>query len=107
MTNSSDDSKVYLWINFADLTGLGTIGPFGSPLNFMIRKELGDCLLPGVYVKRKLDKLDEQFVVIECTPDRALAIKPAIELLGKRKIGRVIRTRQTTGLPNKAWECIV
>jgi len=38
---------MHLWINLTDLAMLGTIGPSGSPLNLMIRKDLGDALLPG------------------------------------------------------------
>lgn len=100
------ESKVYLWVNMIDLTELGTIGSFDSPLNLMIRPELSDELLEGVYVKRDLDRLDEQFIVIECTPDRATAIKDAIELLGTRKMKRRVRCRTTQGAPVDAWKCI-
>lgn len=97
-----EERKLYLWVNLMDLSTLGTIGPFGSPLNLMIRKELGDELLPGCYYHPQ--RLDDNFVVVETKPDRARALVDCLEMIGKRKINRKVRTRITVRLPGKPWQ---
>jgi len=84
---------------------LGTIGPLGTPLNLMICKDLGDVLLPGAYCSNK--RLDDIFVVASSSPDRCQAIKGAIELIGEKKIGRKIRTREMVKPPGKTWRHVV
>lgn len=96
-----NEEKVYLWVNLIDLSDVGTVGPFGSPLNFMIRKDMGDELLPGSYFNPKM--IDETYVIIECTSQRAEAIKGGLSVQGPRKIGREIRTKVTAKLPGKTW----
>ena len=85
----------FLWINLLDLDSLGHIPGFGTPLNLMLRPDLGDNLLDGAFCQKKLDRMDEVFLVVGCTEDRATAIKDCLEMLGKRKIKRVVRTRIT------------
>lgn len=97
------DNK-FLWINLLDLDSLGHIPEFGTPLNLMIRPDLGDDLLEGAFCQKKLDLMDEVFVVVGCTEDRAIAIKDCLEMLGKKRIRRVVRTRITANLPNEAWK---
>ncbi len=99
------DGKEYLWVNLCDLTEVGTVGPFGSPLNFMILKDRGDCLLPGSYFNPK-GKMDESYVVVEATAERCGAIAGGLSVIGPHKIGRKIRTRRTVRLPGKAWEYV-
>jgi hypothetical protein len=100
-----NEEKVYLWVNLIDLSEMGTIGKgdssFGSPLNFFIMKRFGDELLPGSYFNPKM--IDETYVIIECTPQRAEAIKGGLSVQGPRKIGREIRTKVTAKLPGKTW----
>jgi len=98
----TQNNHVYLWVNLCDLHKVGTLGPFGSPLNLMIRPDLGDKLLDNtVYHK---NKLDDMFVLVQCLPDRADALQDAIELIGNKKIGRKVRTRITKTMPdNLAW----
>ena len=93
---------MYLWVNLMDLHSVGTIGPFGSPLNLMIKQDLGDELLPGAYYQPK-GNLDDNYVVVAATEDRAKAIGDALEMIGKRKIGRKIRMRTTVNPPGKTW----
>ena len=93
---------MYLLVNILDLDLLGKIGPLGSPLNLMIQEHLGDRMLPGgVYSK---SRLDDCFFIVECTEERATAIEGALHVIGKRKIGRKIRTLQYKNIPNgKGW----
>jgi len=93
---------MYLLVNILDLEAVGTVGPFGSPLNLMVQERLGDRLLPGgVYSK---SKLDDCFCIVECTEDRATAIEDALHVIGKRKIKRKIRTLQRKNMPTgKSW----
>jgi len=93
---------MYLLVNILGLDAIGTIGPFGTPLNLMIQERLGDRLLPGgVYNK---SKLDDCYCIVECTDDRATAIEEALHMLGKRKMKRKVRTLQRQSIPNgKAW----
>jgi len=98
-------SNMHLWINLTDLYELGTIGSFGSPLNLMICKDLGDALLPGAYYSDK--RLDDMFVVVSSSPERCEAIKDAMELIGEKKIGRKIRTKETAKPPGKTWRHVI
>jgi hypothetical protein len=98
-------TMMHLWINLMDLDSVGRVGAFGSPLNLMIRKDLGDELLPGAYYKPS-GNLDDNYVVVKTTDDRAEAIGGALELIGKKKIGRKIRMRTTVNPPGKAWRWV-
>lgn len=91
----------YLWVNLSDLSMLGKIGAFGSPLNLMIRSDLGDELLAGAVLHP--NRLDDTFVIVQATPERCEAIQGGIELAGERKLGRKIRTRITKNMPRKPW----
>lgn len=95
---------MYLWVNLADLDVLGSVGCLGSPLVFMICEDRGDRLLPGAYAQR--ERLDEVYVLVECTPERCDAIKGGMELVSSRKIGRRIRMRETENLPRDNWKYI-
>lgn len=98
---------MHVWFNLTDLTQLGTIGPFGSPLMLMVRQELGDNLLPGAYYKRELNAFDEAYVVVETTQERAEAIENAINVIAKNKAGRTIRVRKTEHPPKPGtWDCV-
>jgi len=94
----------YLWINLSDLSEAGTIPGFGSPLNLMIKTSLGDDLLPNAYAKP--DVLDEAYVVVCTSEDRAKALREALEVIFQRKVGRTIRTRTTQNPPTSTWERI-
>jgi len=74
----------------------------GSFINLMICPEAGDRLLDGAVMKRG-GALDENYIIIETTQERVDALVPAIELVGRKKIGRKIRTRTTVNLPRKVW----
>lgn len=95
---------MYLWVNVADLDTMGTIGPLGSPLNLMVRQDLGDTLLPGGVFNR--GRIDEIFVIVECTQERATAIKECLEVMSKVKIKRALRTRITENPPNGKWQVV-
>ncbi len=83
--------KKYLLINLYDLSSLGTVGPLGSPLNLMVRPELGDTLNTNTTIY-KGPNADDEFVIFESSQERCLAVQAGLELIGKRKIGRKIRT---------------
>lgn len=93
---------MYLWVNVADLDYMGNLGPLGSPLNLMIRHDLGDTLLPGAVFSPK--RVDDIFVIVECTQERAEAIQGALEVMAKAKIRRKIRTNITAKPPNSTWK---
>ena len=97
-----ENGKVILWVNIPDLQALGTLGPFGSVLNLMIQPDLGDERLD--FAVRKPDALDNMFILIRCTQERASAITGALGVVGKRKMKRPVRTRTTQGEPIKGWE---
>ena len=91
------NEKCFLWVNAADLSQMGNIGPFGSPLKMMVLPNLGDKLLDiALY---DVDRMDNLFAIVECTPDRAIIIEDALIVIGKAKIKRAIRTRITKELP--------
>lgn len=91
---------MFLWLNLSDIFELGTIDPLGSPLNLLLRE--GE-LLPGHWSKRGGD-VDEVYLVVECpTYDRIVILKDALEVIGKRKLGRKVRTRVTVRKPGKVW----
>ena len=89
--------KKYLWIRLTDIDELGTIGPLGSPINLMIRDDLGDRLV-GTVMARK-GEIDEAYIIIEATEERIEAIKDGLDLIGEKKLGRRIRTKVTKKLP--------
>lgn len=94
--------KVYLWVNLPDLSVIGTIGPFGSPLNMMVQSDLGDELLPGGAYDH--NSVDHNYVLVHCAPERAEAIQGGLEVIGKTKLRRKLRTRITAKLPtNGKW----
>ena len=88
----------FLLINLCDLSHLGTLGPLGSPLNLMLRPDLGDELLPGAYYRG--DGLDENFVVVRTTPERAQALRDGLNVIGQRKLGCKVRTMVRQRLPS-------
>jgi len=91
---------MFLWLNLSDVSELGTIGPFGSPINLLLRE--GE-LLSGHWSKQG-GGVDEVYLVVECiTNDRVAVLKDALEVIGKRKLGRDVRTRVTTHEPGKQW----
>jgi hypothetical protein len=93
---------MYLLVNILDLDELGSVGPFGSPLTLMVQEQLGDRLLPGGVYKKS--RLDDCFVIVECTKERATAIEDALHMLGKRKMKRKVRTLQRQKIPSgKSW----
>lgn len=87
---------MYLWVNLADLHSVGTISGLGSPLNLML---LEDDEMGGVF--SHASKIDEVYVVVYTS--RHEEIKGGLDVLGKRKIGRVVRTRVTKNRPTKSW----
>lgn len=99
-----NEEKVYLWVNLIDLSDVGPLASFGSPLNFFILKDKGDQLLDGSYFNPKV--IDETYVIVECTKDRAEAIKGGLSVVGPRKIGREIRTKVTAKLPGNTWHYV-
>lgn len=95
--------KMYLWVNLSDITEVGIIYPLGSPLFVMVRPSLGDKLLTYLAYKSG-GAVDRIYFVIRCTEERALAIRDGIELIGRHKLGRKVRTRLTKREPGKSWE---
>lgn len=92
---------MFLWLNLSDIVELGTIASFGSPLNLMLQE--GE-LLPGHWHKYG-GSVDEVYLVAECaTYDRVVILKDALELIGKKKRGRKVRTRVTVRKPGKVWK---
>jgi len=100
------EEKMYLWLNISDLSDLGGIGSFGSPLNFMIRPALGDELLTGHAMHRC--HLDENYLLVHATPDRIAAINDAMQMISERKRnGQKIRHRITPYRPqHKTWRWV-
>ena len=85
-----------LLINLCDLSDLGTLGPLGSPLNLILRPE--DELLPGAYYRRSV--LDQNFVVVRTSPERARLLSEGLNVIGRRKMGRKVRTSMRKRLPH-------
>jgi hypothetical protein len=105
MAAYEETKNAFLLVNLTDLDYL-RMPVFGSALSLMIREDLGDRLHPGAYM-RIAGRVDDVVVVVEATPERATAIKDALELIGERKIGRKIRTEIRTGLPTgKNWRYV-
>lgn len=98
---------MYLWINLTDLQEIGTLGQLGSPLNFMVRPDLGDKMHLGCWEKDR-GPLDQIYVVLECSPERADAITGGLQVVFSRKAKskRPFRTRKTANLPGPAWRYI-
>jgi hypothetical protein len=92
----------YLWVNLCDIQSCGVIPNLGSPLMWMVQSRLGDRLLNYVAMSSH-GAADDEYLVVECSEDRALAMKDAMELIGVRKMKRKIRTRITAGEPTDAW----
>ena len=92
---------VYLWLNLTDLDELGTIGPLGSPLMLMVNQQFGDNLL-GAVLKAN-GALDDTWAVVECTTERAAAIRDGIEVVAQRKLSRPMRTKITKRPPGPGW----
>ncbi len=89
---------MYLWVNLPDLDLLGSIGPLGSPLQLLLNDR--DVVLDGGWFGVN-KHADEMYIIIEVDDEeRADALIGALEVIGKRKIGRRIRTRKTQSLPN-------
>ena len=84
----------YLWVNLCDLTELGTIPGFGSPLDLMLQEE--DTLLPGYRIVG--GKVDDTYILVQTTPDRAQGLQDALGVIGRQKIGRAVRCRISEGI---------
>lgn len=97
---------MYLWINLSDLSDCGAVPGMGSPATMLIRGELGDNQLPGVYYNPA--RLDESFVVVETSQERCEAIDGGLQVIGKYKNRRLhrIRTRVTAKAPDKSWRWV-
>ena len=91
--------RQYLWVNLTDLTSLGRIGPFGSPLNMLVRTDLGDELLPDAYYSRS--QIDDVYVIVVSSPNRCAAIRDALNVIAARKLGRKVRCRVTIKSPQE------
>lgn len=89
---------MYLWINLADLTLVGTLGDIGSPIALMFQE--GE-LIPGTVSHPK--SVDEVYIVLKVTDERAKILQDAIILVGEKKIKRNIRMRATKRPPTKVW----
>ena len=100
-----NDDKVLLAINLCDLSGLGTLGPLGSPLNLMLRGDLGDELLPGAWQPTN-GVLDGGIVLVRTTPARAEALKGGLEVVGKAKIKRRVRCQVRRQMPDAHWRFV-
>jgi hypothetical protein len=87
---------MYLLVNLCDLDYV-KMPVFGNALNLMILPEQGDKLLPGALMNT--DRVDEMYVVVESTKERAEAIAGGLEVVGKRKMGRAVRTMTRAKLP--------
>ena len=74
-----------------------------SPLMLMIQEQQGDRLLDGAYWS-STHSMDDVFVVIECTDQRAQNIQKALESIGNQKMKRKIRTRTTKNPPGESWQ---
>lgn len=96
---------MYLWVNMTDLLRVGTIGAFGSVLNMMVRSELGDELLDGAVYKPG-HAMDDVFIIVKCTEERAEAIAGGLEVIGERKLHRKVRTHTTQNPPGGAWQWV-
>ena len=98
----SENGKVILWVNVPDLQTIGTLGVFGSPINLMVHPDLGDEWLDwGV---SHPTRLDEMFMLLRCTKERAEAIQGGLEVIGKRKMKRAVRTKITQREPTRDWK---
>jgi hypothetical protein len=92
----------FLLVNLCDLDYL-RMPVFGNALTLMIREDLGDRLLPGAWI-RESGKVDEMYVIVEATAERAEAIAGGLEVIGKRKMGRRVRTETRAKVPTgKGW----
>ena len=96
------NEDVLLAINLCDLSGLGTLGPLGSPLNLMLREDLGDELLPGAWQPAN-GVLDGGIVLVRTTPERAEALQGGLEVIGKAKIRRPVRCTVRQQMPDAHW----
>lgn len=96
------EDKVYLWVNILDIDTLGNIGLMGSPFFLLINADLGDNLLPGAVFHP--NKLDDSFLIIETSQERANAISEVLIMMGKHKMKRKVRTRITVNPPNDSWQ---
>ena len=100
----NDDKRVFLWINLGDLSEIGNVGPFGL-LNFLVRAESGDILRPGVAMHEG-GRIDDVYMLVECTESRATIITDALNLIASRKIKHHIRLRTTVNPPDKSWRIL-
>ena len=100
-----NDDKVHLAVNLADLSGLGTLGSLGSPLNLMLREDLGDELLPGAWQPTG-GVLDGAVILVRTTRERAEDLMGGLEVVGKRKLGRKLRCSIRKAIPSKGWRYV-
>ncbi|MBU1747879.1 MAG: hypothetical protein KKA73_09325, partial [Chloroflexi bacterium] len=77
-------------------------GGLGSPLMLMLRPDLGDQFYPDLVVSHP-GQIDEMYVLVETTPERAAALQGGVEFMGERKLKRKVRTRITKGQPGVPW----
>jgi hypothetical protein len=96
----SEKNTEYLWVNLADVQGMGTIGPVGSPINFI----LPPSQLVGTVQKKSHGLVDEVYLVyeVESADDK----EAGLQVIAKQKIERKVRTKHTVNPPSKHWEYV-
>jgi len=95
----------FLWVSIADLLSVGLIGGMFSPIDMMTLPQKGDRRLDYAVIG---PKGDDEYILLECTDERATAIKDVLGIMGKRKSPqrRPIRTRITQDEPGPSWQRI-
>ena len=95
----------YLLVNICDLDSVGKLGGLGSPFLLAVQESLGDKILREAVFNT--DRVDEAYIIIETSPERAQALADFAELIGVKKIGRKVRTIIRHSVPSGAkWHYI-
>ena len=90
---------MHLLINLLDLERIGAIGRTGSPLNLMIRPDLGDVMhWDGVPIGKQVDDV---WVAVESSQERVDAIQGGLDVVSRAKTGRGIRCKFRKASPFK------
>lgn len=91
---------MYLWLNLHDTHKMGTIGPIGSPVNFILPQDQHIATVQ----KAGAGKVDDVYLVYEVeNPDDKEA---GLQVIAQQKLGRNLRTRRTVNPPSNHWEHI-
>lgn len=92
----------YVWVNVCDLSSCEPVlGGLCVPLLVF-----DGCDKLGGYLKTG-GNVDECYLVYKVDDEsRAQAMPDCFEMMGKRKIGRKIRTRLTANPPGKEWRLV-